>query len=97
MPEKDFQSNDLVLEMLIEDPEPMLIISCAGIGNAILSTPLIRATRRKFPDAKIDLLTWNEPAAACLCYSDLVDEIHVFPDGFIEKLIFIYKLKKTEL
>src|SRR4051794_41044667 len=34
----------------------ILVISLAGIGDTILSTPLIRELRANFPDAQIDAL-----------------------------------------
>ncbi len=62
----------------IENPERILVVKAAGIGDLILAVPSLRALRSRFPGARIDLLT----APKC---SDLLrrcpylDEIHVLP------------------
>ena len=38
-------------------PQKILLIRLKGIGDVILSTPLVRALRKAFPQAKIDFLT----------------------------------------
>jgi len=39
------------------DPKRILLIRLKGIGDVILSTPLFRALKKKFPSAQIDLVT----------------------------------------
>jgi heptosyltransferase-3 len=40
----------------------ILVVSLRRIGDALLTTPLIRSLRRAWPDAKIDVLTYPGPA-----------------------------------
>ncbi len=49
----------------MRDAEKILIIRLSSIGDIILSSPLIRCLRNKFPNSQIDFLVRND-------YSDLV-------------------------
>lgn len=49
-------------------PVRILIHSMGGIGNTLMATPLIAATRKLYPNARIDLLT--TPGAAELLKTD---------------------------
>src|SRR4029078_8344174 len=40
----------------------ILVVSLRRIGDALLTTPLIRSLRRAWPDATIDVLTFPGPA-----------------------------------
>jgi heptosyltransferase-3 len=40
----------------------ILVVSLRRIGDALLTTPLIRSLRRAWPDAKIDVLAYASPA-----------------------------------
>ncbi|MEA2979262.1 MAG: heptosyltransferase, partial [Alphaproteobacteria bacterium] len=40
----------------------ILVVSLRRIGDALLTTPLIRSLRRAWPDAAIDVLTYPGPA-----------------------------------
>lgn len=46
------------------NPVRILVQSMGGIGNTLMATPLLRAIREIYPNARIDLLT--SPGAACL-------------------------------
>ncbi len=46
----------------------ILVVQTAFLGDVVLTTPLFRALRRRFPDARLDLLT--TPAAAPLVEED---------------------------
>src|ERR1700723_1924980 len=43
--------------VLPAEPKRILLIRLKGIGDVILSTPLFRALKKKFPSAQIDLVT----------------------------------------
>ncbi|MFQ6032416.1 MAG: glycosyltransferase family 9 protein [Candidatus Zixiibacteriota bacterium] len=55
--------------------EKLLIISMAGMGNLILSTPLIKNLRNDFPKAKITLLVRREFSRAVLKPGHLINDI----------------------
>ena len=41
------------------EPKKILIMRSGAIGDVVMTTPLIKAIRRKFPSAEIDYLTGN--------------------------------------
>lgn len=46
------------------DPERILVVKLADLGDALLATPAIRGLRQRYPDARIDALT--APAGAAI-------------------------------
>jgi ADP-heptose:LPS heptosyltransferase len=75
----------------------ILVISLAGIGDTILSTPLIRELRTNFPDSTIDsLVLWpgskelleNNP---CL---NRVHQKHLINDSKLSSVRFIWGLRR---
>jgi len=60
-------------------PRPrILVIKLASLGDLLLATPALRALRRRYPTARLDLLT-TAAAAPLLADSALLD--HVYPLG----------------
>ncbi len=55
----------------------ILVVKLADIGDLITATPALRALRRGFPAAQIDLLT--TPAAAAVAPASLVDRVLTAP------------------
>ncbi|MCB1737332.1 MAG: glycosyltransferase family 9 protein [Gammaproteobacteria bacterium] len=55
----------------------ILVIRRDNIGDLVLTTPLIHALRRRFPDAKLDVLT-NSYCAPVLNGNPDVDQVHVY-------------------
>jgi ADP-heptose:LPS heptosyltransferase len=45
------------MSLSITEPKRILLIRLKGIGDVILSTPLFRALKKKYPSAQIDLVT----------------------------------------
>jgi len=58
----------------------ILIISLAGIGDTITSTPTIKAIRKKYSKAKIDLLTFPYGNKEVLDGSKYIDDTYIFVD-----------------
>jgi len=56
----------------------ILVVSLRRIGDALLTTPLIRSLRRAWPDAKIDVLAYPGPAGIIEGNPD-VDRVIVAP------------------
>src|SRR6478609_1561826 len=56
----------------------ILVVSLRRIGDALLTTPLIRSLRQAWPDAKIDVLTYPAPAGIIEGNPD-VDRVIVAP------------------
>jgi heptosyltransferase-3 len=42
----------------IEPPHRILVVTMRYLGDALLSTPLVRALKRRFPECRIDVLTF---------------------------------------
>jgi len=60
------------------EPKNILIIRLSAIGDVVFASPLIKALRRRYPDAKISWLI--EPAAAPLLKNTPgIDELIVWP------------------
>ncbi|MEO6583166.1 MAG: glycosyltransferase family 9 protein, partial [Ferruginibacter sp.] len=56
-----------------------LIIRFSSIGDIVLTTPVVRCLRKKFPDAQIHYLT-KQAFAAILLTNPYLNKIHVFKD-----------------
>jgi heptosyltransferase-2 len=57
-------------------PRPrLLVIKLAGLGDLLLTTPMLRALRARYPAARLDVLTTPE-AAPLLADSPLLDRVH---------------------
>jgi ADP-heptose:LPS heptosyltransferase len=76
----------------------ILVIAMAGIGDALLATPLIHELRANFPDATIDVLVKekgakdlfeNNPHLSRVLYKNL------WKCGKIEALLFFWSLRKN--
>src|SRR3954452_6294580 len=57
----------------------ILVVSLRRIGDALLTTPLIRSLRRAWPDAAIDVLTFAGPAGIIAGNPD-VDRVIAAPE-----------------
>ncbi|HJT25404.1 MAG TPA: glycosyltransferase family 9 protein, partial [bacterium] len=60
-------------------PKRILLIRLKGIGDVILSTPLVRALRKAFPQAEIHFLT-RSLCAPILKHNPYVDRVLVHPE-----------------
>ena len=58
-------------------PERILVVKLADLGDALLATPAIRGLRRRFPEARIEVLTAPAGAEILRLCPD-VDEVIVF-------------------
>ncbi|MBI5079625.1 glycosyltransferase family 9 protein [Candidatus Wolfebacteria bacterium] len=74
----------------------IIAISVSGIGNTVLFTPFLSALRKKFPQAEVDILVWNEGMSDAVSGGKLVDNIFIFPKNFFKKIILILKLRKRK-
>lgn len=70
---------------LLYQPERILAIKLADLGDVLNVTPALRALRKTFPHAQLDILL-NPHTTALLEHSGLVDEILVFPKTRFEGL-----------
>lgn len=66
----------------MEDSQPpskrkILIIRFSAMGDIVLTTPIIRATKQQLPDAEIHFLTKKEQAHI-LTFNPYIDKIHTF-------------------
>jgi ADP-heptose:LPS heptosyltransferase len=76
----------------------ILVISLAGIGDALLATPLIRELRANFPDATIDALALWPGAKDLLENNPHLNRVHqknLIKAGKLESLQFLWSLRKN--
>jgi heptosyltransferase-2 len=60
----------------------LIVVNMDNIGDVLLSTPALRALRRRFPDARISMVV-SEYAADVVRHSPNVDELIVLPSASI--------------
>jgi len=78
------------------DPRKILLIRLKGIGDVLLSTPLMRALRKSFPKAEIHFLT-RAFCAPILAHHPCLDKLWIYPPAevsFQETLKFIWFLRQ---
>jgi ADP-heptose:LPS heptosyltransferase len=63
--------------------ERILVVKLADIGDVLTATPALRALRRTFPAARLDLLT--TPAAAGAAPASLVDQVLTAPRSLVRR------------
>lgn len=71
------------------------MISCSGIGNTILSTPLLDALQKIRPNAKFDLLTSRKIFQAPLCHGSRIANFYDLEKGAIRTIIQLRRNKYT--
>lgn len=62
--------------MAIPTPRKILVIALAGIGDALISTPLIRELRENFPRAEIDALVFWAGARDLMAGNPNLRQVH---------------------
>lgn len=67
--------DDSAVDAVSLGPRPrILVVKLATLGDLLLTTPLLRVLRRRYPDARLDVLT-TPSSAPLLATSALVDNI----------------------
>ena len=61
-------------------PQKILVARTDALGDLVLTLPMLRALRKRFPNAQIDLLV-RPYAAALACASQDVDGVLIWEDG----------------
>jgi len=83
-------------KQLPEKVNNILIIRSGGIGDVLMTTPLIRTIKSKYPESKIDYLTGNWSKDALEGNKD-INEVISFDDEIIfkKKLLKVFGLIKS--
>ncbi len=68
----------------------ILIIRFSSIGDIVLTTPVIRCLRKKFPESKIHFIT-KPVYAEILLSNSYVDKVHLLKSEFEETTLELYK------
>lgn len=71
----------------------ILFIRYGHIGDMILSLPIFRAVRAKYPDAQIDVIC-DPKNASPLKENPVVDNVYFYKKNFFKIIILIFKLRK---
>lgn len=78
-------------------PSKILVIALAGIGDALIATPLIRELRTSFPDATIDALVFWTGSRDLLAGNPHLRQVHQcnsFEVGVSAFLKFMFRLRQ---
>ena len=79
----------------MKEPERIIIVQTAFIGDVILITPLIRAVAKLFNKSKIDVLVVNE-AAKLLENNPYVNEVMSFKRKLWKSTVQLIRILKKE-
>ena len=77
----------------------ILVIALAGIGDALLSTPLIHELRAQFPDSRLDALVRWAGARDLLEFNPHLSTVHqqeLISAGAAENLRFLWQLRREK-
>src|SRR5437867_4286490 len=77
----------------------ILVIAFAGIGDALLSTPLIHELRAQFPDSRLDALVRWAGARGLLKFNPHLNTVHqqdLISAGPAKNLGFLWQLRREK-
>lgn len=83
--------------MSLPEPQKILVIALAGIGDALIATPLIRELRAQFPKAEIDALVFWAASRDLLAGNPHLRRVHqcnsfeVGPPAFLKFMLGLRK------
>jgi lipopolysaccharide heptosyltransferase II len=80
--------------MELPDIKKILVINLGGIGDLLLSSPALEALKRRFPQARYDILA-TECASELLQGRALFDTFYFYKKGPIHRLRLFYLLRKN--
>ncbi|MFO7891895.1 MAG: glycosyltransferase family 9 protein [bacterium] len=70
----------------------MLIIMCTGLGNSIMTLPLINIIKKYYKPAILDGLVLNSNVKDCIKTTKQFDNIYIYSNFFINNIYIILKL-----
>ena len=73
----------------------ILLLRQDRIGDVIVSTPILRALRRAFPAATIDMVLSKNNIAVRQAVEEYVDNIHLFQKSIIDLLLLRRRLRRA--
>jgi lipopolysaccharide heptosyltransferase II len=79
---------------MVPDIKKILVINLGGIGDLLLSLPALEALKRKFPQARYDILV-TARAAELLQGRALFDTFYFYKKGFFNRLCLFLLLRKN--
>lgn len=69
---------------IVHRPEKILLSNIAFMGDAVIATTVLRALKKKFPDAKIGFLVSSKSEEVMKCHP-LIDWVHVFDHWYVKR------------
>ncbi len=73
-----------------------LFIRSLKLGDSVLFSPIVESFHRKFPDYKIDLVTYFKQSREFWEHYPYVDIVFIENNNFVDKLKLILKLRKNK-
>ena len=74
-----------------------LVIIRSGLGNTIMSLPLVATITRNSGSGIVDILTNNEASKVVLNSVKNINNIIIYRKKFIEKIKLLYNLRKKKI
>jgi ADP-heptose:LPS heptosyltransferase len=80
-----------------KNPKCVLVATGGNLGGAIISLPLVRAVRKKWPNAHLAVLSNRQHGVDIIKYAGVGDSFHIAPEISLKRMFFslkYYKFKK---
>ncbi len=78
------------------DPQRILLLRHDRIGDVLISTPLIKLLRQRFPNSEIDILLSEKNISAKNAIIDSINTIYIYKKNFFKLLFQLRKLHKRK-
>ena len=86
----------IIILINLQNTNRILIIRLSSLGDILLTTPVLRSLKKKFPDLKIDFLL-KEQYADVLKYNPNLNDLYTFNPDNINELINSLKQNRYDL
>jgi heptosyltransferase-1 len=80
----------------VDDVRSILIVRLKALGDIVLSFPIVTALRKRFPEADLMYLCWEQYAEALSGDTDL-DEVIILPENLSEQISLLKKLRRRRI
>jgi ADP-heptose:LPS heptosyltransferase len=79
----------------LDKVESILVLRYDRIGDMVVTTPLFKALRDRFPEAKISVLA-SQSNAKIIENNPNINQVYVFPSSLIKRLLILTKLRAEQ-
>ena len=83
------------VDVNLDKVESILVLRYDRIGDMVVTTPLFKALRDRFPEAKISVLA-SQSNAKIIENNPNINQVYVFPSSLIKRLLLLAKLRAEQ-